>query len=260
MIGMLLESRLPGDGLALPSSLPDRLRGTDLSESLDEEFVRMSADSNAMEAANKAIKDMSEVPWFKEGISGKAVGEKKKYSGLFAPALGIGKAVSSKVGGGVLGGVMGGAAGGLAMGGPLGMLLGGAGGGAMAVEDSIKSWLGLSPATAASAGMPTGDIHDRVQRDISGSRSSTSVGGKELAMISSSTDQQCATLVEIRDHLKAMRDLAGGTDTSSGYSSPTADGGDPSSNIQPKSSPEYYKWQFGKHGQIGNKQVINTGK
>jgi hypothetical protein len=176
--------------------------------------------------------------------------------GLSKSLSGSGKTVGGKEGGGIMGilaGAAGGAAGG-AMFGPLGMLAGGIGGAA-------SSWFGLGEtATAASAGMPTGDIHDRVQRDISGSRSSTSVGGKELSMISSSTDQQCATLVEIRDHLKAMRDLAGGADTSSGGSPSTTDGGDPTSNVQPKSSPNYYKWQFGKHGQMGNKQVINTGK
>ena len=89
--------------------------------------------------------------------------------------------------------------------------------------------------------------------------SSTSVGGKELSMISSSTDQQCATLVEIRDHLKAMRDNMGAEDTSSGHSSPTVGGGDTSSNIQPKNSPEYYRWQFGQHSSVGNKQVLNPG-
>jgi phage-related protein len=123
-----------------------------------------------------------------------------------------------------------------------------------------ESSLGLGETVSAvSAVMPTADIHDRVQRDIATSRSSTAVGGKELSMISSSTDQQCATLVEIRDHLKAMRDTMGQPDTSSGYSSPTAEGGDTSSNIQPKSSPEYYRWQFGQHAQVGNKQVLNPG-
>jgi hypothetical protein len=125
--------------------------------------------------------------------------------------------------------------------GPIGMLV------TTGIQESI---------VAASAVMPTADIHDRVERDVAGARSSTSVGGKELSMISSSTDQQCRTLVEIRDHLKAMKDGMGQIDTSSGFSPPIVDGGDTSSNIQPKDSSNYYTWQQGQHGQIGNRQVI----
>jgi hypothetical protein len=134
---------------------------------------------------------------------------------------------------------------GAAYGGPIGML--------------VATGIQEPSATAASAVMPTADIHDRVERDIAGARSATSVGGKELSMISSSTDQQCRTLVEIRDHLKAMKDNMEKVDTSSGYSPPIVEGGDTSSNIQPKNSAQYYTWQFGQHGQIGNKQVINPG-
>ena len=174
---------------------------------------------------------------------------------------GIAKSVSKNAGGGLLGGVLGGAAGG-AMFGPLGMLAGAAGGamfGSGGLTDSIKAMVGEDGGVgAASAVMPTTDIHDRVKRDITTAKASTSVGGKDLSSISSATDQQCKTLMEIRDHLAAIRGEGEKTDTSSGYA--VGEMGSTESQIMPKGSPQYAKWQFGRHEQIGGKQIINDGQ